>query len=139
MILIYRPELDNPPMDKECTIGFSFIGKGAQTEYVSIKSGVHREFSPDLWDRIKDYEVVKRLLSLGAMTIKEDTEVTEAPAPASPSVDASITNLPLTEAMELIEASMDPDQLNRWNAKDQRIRVKNAITKRLTAIAEGNG
>ena len=138
MILVYRPELDNPPMDKECTIGFSFIGAGANTEYIQVQSGVTRDFPEEVWNRIKDYEVVKRLLSLGAISIKEEAEVVTE-APASPQRDASISHMPLTEALELIEASLDLDQLKRWDAKEQRIRIKNAIARRITAITEGNG
>lgn len=137
MILVYRPELDNPPMDKEATIGFSFIGDAANTEYIQVPAGVNRDFPESVWSRIQDYEVVKRLLSLGALRVQEDTEVV-APAPSEKAAD-SLAHMPLAEAMELIEASMDVDQLRRWDAKDQRIRVKNAITRRMTAITEGNG
>lgn len=139
MILVYRPELDNPPMDKESTIGFSFIGAGANTEYVSISAGVHRDFPEDTWEKIKDYPVTKNLVALGALAVKEDIEVTAPAAAPSVAKDASILNLPLTEAMSLIEASMDPEQLRRWDAKEQRIKVKNAITMRLRAISEGRG
>lgn len=137
MILVYRPELDNPPMDRECTIGFSFIGKGANTEYIQVAAGVTRDFPEDVWQRIKNYAVVKRLLSLGALRVDEDVE--ETSAPSSPTAADSIAELPLTKALELVEASLDLDQLRRWDAKEQRIRVKNSIAKRLTAITEGNG
>lgn len=136
MILVYRPELDNPPMDKECTIGFSFIGAGANTESIQITAGVTRNFPEAVWQRIKDYEVVKRLLSLGALRVDADApEAAEAPVVKAD----SIADLPLAQALELIEASLDLDQLHRWDAKEQRIRVKNAIAKRITAITEGNG
>ncbi len=124
-------------MDKECTIGFSFIGVGANTEYVQVAAGVTRDFPESVWQRIKDYAVVKRLISLGALRVDEDVE--EAPAPSDAASTDSIAELPLTKAMELVEASMDLDQLRRWDAKEQRIRVKNAIAKRVTAITEGNG
>ncbi len=137
MILVYRPELDNPPMDKESTIGFSFIGEGANTEYIQVPAGVNRDFPESVWERIKDYAVVKNLLSLGALRIKEDTEVIPEPAPAKAA--DSLAHMPLADALDLIEASLDLDQLHRWDAKDQRIRVKNAIARRVTAITEGNG
>jgi hypothetical protein len=138
MIIVYRPELENPPMDKECTIGFSFIGTGGVSDNVQIVAGVTRNFSEEIWDRIKDYDVVKSLLSLGALRIEaEDVEDTAAPAARS-SAD-SLADMPLTQALSLIEDSFDLAQLNRWDAKDQRIRVKNAIAKRISAITEGNG
>jgi hypothetical protein len=136
MILVYRPELDNPPMDKECTIGFSFIGAGANTESIQIAAGVTRGFPEAVWERIKDYEVVKRLLSLGALRVDVDVpEDAEAPAATTD----SIADLPLSKALELVESSLDLNQLQRWDAKEQRIRLKNAIAKRMTAITEGNG
>lgn len=139
MILVYRPELDNPPMDKECTIGFSFLGERANTEYIQVKSGVTRDFPENVWTRIKEYDVVKRLLSLGALSIKEDAEaVAEKPA-SSPEDGDSLASMHLGDAMELIEASFDLEQLDRWDAKDQRIRIKNAIARRKAQLTEGNG
>jgi hypothetical protein len=138
MIIVYRPELENPPMDKECTIGFSFIGTGGVSDNIQIAAGVTRDFPEEIWERIKDYDVVKTLLKLGALRVDaEDAEEISAPAAAS-SAD-SVADLPLTQAMSLIEASFDLAQLQRWDAKEQRIRVKNAIAKRITAITEGNG
>jgi len=137
MIIVYRPELENPPMDKECTIGFSFVAGGGLTDHIQVTSGVTRDFPEDVWDKIKDYDVVKTLLSLGALRIQDEEVVAEAKA--TPVAQDSIADLPLTEAMSLVEASFDLDQLRRWDAKASRIRLKNAIAKRISAITEGNG
>jgi len=137
MIIVYRPELENPPMDKECTIGFSFIGGGGLSENVQIAAGVTRDFSAEVWNQIKDYDVVKNLLSLGALRV-ETEEPTDAPATSSGAAD-SLADMPLTQAMNLVEDSFDLEQLRNWDATEQRIRVKNAIAKRITAITEGNG
>lgn len=139
MILVYRPELESPPMDKECTIGFSFItGKGSP-DYISVSAGVTRDFPEDVWDQIRGYDVVKNLLSLGALRIQEE-EPTTIPAPESDAGAShdSINNIALPQAMDLIEASYDIDQLQRWLAKENRIKVRNSIAKRITAITEGN-
>lgn len=137
MIIVYRPELENPPMDKECTIGFSFLGGGGLPENIQIAAGVTRDFPASVWEQIKDYDVVKNLLSLGALRIEaeEPAAVTEAPRATAD----SLADIPLTQAMNLVEDSFDLDQLRRWDVKEQRIRVKNAIAKRITAITEGNG
>jgi hypothetical protein len=81
--------------------------------------------------------VVKNLLSLGALRIETEdpTETKAAPADASDSIAA----LPITQALSLVEDSFDLEQLRRWDAKESRIRVKNAIAKRISAITEGNG
>jgi hypothetical protein len=139
MILVYRPELENPPMDKECSIGFSFIKGDGNSDNVTVTSGVNRDFSTDVWDKIKGYDVVKRLLSLGALRIEEDSETTEAePAASAPAVD-TLHAFDLTRALRLIEDSFDQEQLARWDAKEQRIRVKNALARRLDELRGGKG
>lgn len=137
MIIVYRPELENPPMDKECTIGFSFVAGGGLPDHIQVSSGVTRDFPESIWDKIKDYDVVKNLLSLGALRIQDEEVAGDAEAPSVK--QDTLADMPLTEAMNLVEASFDLDQLRRWDAKDSRIRLKNAIGKRISAITEGNG
>jgi hypothetical protein len=137
MIIVYRPELENPPMDKECTIGFSFVGGGGLSDHIQVAAGVTRDFPENVWDKIKDYDVVKNLLKLGALRIDAEDAAPEASAPTLRA--DSIADLALTEALSLVESSFDIDQLRSWDAKDSRIRVKNAIAKRITAITEGKG
>lgn len=138
MILVYRPELENPPMDKECTIGFSFVGGAGLSDHIQVASGVTRNFPESVWEKIKDYDVVKNLLKLGALRIEAE-EVTTEDGVTTPVNADTIADLPITQALELIEASFDIEQLNKWTAKEQRIKVRNAIGKRITAITEGNG
>lgn len=137
MIIVYRPELENPPMDKECTIGFSFVTGGGLSDYIQLAAGVTRDFPEAVWNQIKDYEVVKNLLKLGALRIETEDPTRAQPAPAEAS--DSIADLPLSQALGLVEDSFDLAQLRRWDAKESRIRVKNAIAKRIGAITEGNG
>lgn len=137
MIIVYRPELENPPMDKECTIGFSFVGGGGQSDHIQIKAGVTRDFAEELWNKIKDYDSVKNLLRLGALRVEE--EVSEEVSSSATEAGDSLADMALSDALRLVEDSFDLQQLQRWDAKDSRIRVKNAIAKRITAITEGNG
>lgn len=137
MILVYRPELSNPPMATESSLGFSLLpqGSGRKVDFVQINSGVTRDFSEAHWDRIKGRTVVKRLMSLGALVIQE-----EEAAPVISVVDQEhIRDVSLSQSLSLIEASFDVEQLGVWEAKDQRIKVKNAIAKRIASITEGNG
>jgi len=136
MILVYRPELENPPMDKECTIGFSFVTGGGLTDHIQVRSGVTRDFPESVWEKIQGYEVVKNLLSLGALRIEADVP---ADTVAPKSTSDSIADMPVNQAMGLIEDSFDIEQLRQWDRHEQRIRVKNAIAKRISAITEGNG
>lgn len=137
MILVYRPELLNPPMDKEAIFGFSFLGENGLTTYHSLEAGVNRDFPDDVWEQIKNYSEVKTSLRLGAIRIEtEEATVVEAPAAEASN---SISDFALETALRLIEDSFDLDQLSQWDAKDQRIKVKNAIQKRKIAITAGNG
>lgn len=124
-------------MDPECTIGFSFVQHNGQPESVQVKSGVNRDFPENVWEQIKDYDVVKNMLKLGALRI-EDEQFTVADPAAVADVD-SIADMPVTQALRLVEDSFDVTQLKGWESSEQRIRVRNAISKRITAITEGNG
>jgi hypothetical protein len=136
MILVYRPELESPPMDKECTIGFSFVQSQGQPENIQVEAGVNRDFPEDVWEKIQGYDVVKNMLKLGALRIEtEQNLVQDLPSSA---VD-TIADMPVLQAMRLVEDSFDIAQLQRWEKGEQRIRVRNAISKRISAITEGNG
>lgn len=140
MDLIYRPELDNPPMDSECTIGFTFIEGTADPEHITISAGVTRDFPVKVWERIKEYQVTQNLLKLGAIKVTKS-------APPSPEGDLlvpppatidTLKDIELAQAMSYIEASFDHAQLERWQADEMRVKVRNAITRRLAAITGGN-
>ena len=137
MILVYRPELSNPPMATESSLGFSLLPKEGErkVDFVSISSGVTRDFSEAHWDRIKERNIVKRLMSLGALEIKDEAAIPEAKVVTQ----KGIADVALSDALGLIDASFDVEQLAKWDAKDQRIKVKNAIAKRIAAVTEGNG
>ena len=137
MILVYRPELDNPPMAAEATLGFSLLPKEGErkVDYIAIKSGVNRDVSEALWGRIKGRDIVQRLLKLGALTIQEEVAETKVPEHDQ----EHIKNVPLNDALLLVSSTFNVDQLRKWDAKDQRIKVKNAIAQRINDINEGKG
>ena len=139
MIITYRPELDNPPMAKECSLGFSFLpedGKSRNVKHVRINSGVTRDFDVESWERIAEYKSIQRLLSLGALVVTQEVDVKATTI--SVEEHETLSDVELKAALGLIEGSFDIEQLKKWNSKDQRIRVKNAIAKRIAAITEGN-
>ena len=121
-------------------MGFSFLPTGNErnVKHVRIESGVTRDFDEEVWERIKDYDRVRSLLSLGALQVTQEIDVT-AEAVVDGPTEENLQSVDLKNALSLIEASFDIEQLKKWNAKDQRIRVKNAIAKRITSITEGNG
>ena len=135
MILVYRPELQNPPMAKEATIGFSFIQEKGRTDFFNLEAGVNRDVPEDRWNAIKEKTLVKRLLNLGALRVETDDESEVAIATTSDVSD--LTNKDVQTSLRLIEDSFDIGQLQKWEAGEKRIRVKNSINKRITAITEG--
>ena len=138
MILVYRPELQNPPMAKEASIGFSFIKESGRTEFFKLESGVNRDVSEARWEAIKEKSIVKRLLSLGALRV--ELEAASDEQEIIPSSDTeSLKSLDVQTSLRLIEDSFDINQLQKWESGEKRIRVKNSIHKRISAITEGNG
>lgn len=136
MIITYNPQLENPPREKEVTLGFSFIGtKAASTEHVYLKSGVNRDIDAKTWEKLKEKSLVQDLLKLGAITVQEDIEVVEV----APKATGGLSNLPVKEAVSAINASFDIDLLKEWDAAEARVRIKNTIAKRIQAITEGEG
>jgi len=136
MIITYKPQLENPPRDKEVTLGFSLIGaKAGGTEHIQLKSGVNRDFDPSQWDKIKEMPVVKDLLSIGALAVQEDVEVVDS----SVKPTGGLATMPVKEALDAIDATFDLDLLKEWDFAENRIRIKNAIAKRVKAITEGEG
>ena len=123
-------------MAKECTLGFSFIGKAGQTTNITLTSGVNPDFPEDVWAKIKDYAITKRLLKIGALAITERAPEAEGTVQE---VDVeSLAGINLADAYSLIEATHDLDQLRKWDNKDSRIRIKNAIARRINQITNGD-
>lgn len=136
MIITYTPQLENPPRDKEVTLGFSIIGgRAGGTQYIQIKSGVNRDVDPADWEKIKEIPLVGELLALGALSVQEDKEVVDTKVEAT----GGLTAMPVKEALDAIHATFDLDLLKEWDYAENRIRIKNAIAKRMKAITEGEG
>ena len=118
-------------------MGFSFLKSNGLTDFVSVEAGVNRDVSDSDWERIKDKNIVKRLMSLGALRVETDDEAEVAITYATDVSD--LANRDVTSSMRLIEDSFDIAQLRKWEASEKRIRVRNSINKRITAITEGKG
>lgn len=136
MIVTYSPQLENPPRDKEVILGFTFIGeRSGSSEYVQFKSGVNRDVDAATWTKVKEMPLVAELMQLGALTVTEDVEVvTAAPAPKS-----GLGTMPVKEALAAINSTFDVDLLKEFDYAENRVRIKNAIQKRIRAITEGEG
>ena len=136
MIVTYSPQLENPPRDREVTLGFSFIGeRTGSTEHVQFKSGVNRDIDPATWEKVKEMPLVADLLEIGALTVEEDLEVVVV----APKATGGLAKKPVKDALSLINKTFDLDLLKEWDTAENRVRVKNAIQKRIRSITEGEG
>ena len=126
MLIAYRPELENPPREG----GFGIITEGGM---IQLTPGLNQEV-PDLqWQQARENLVVKRLMSIGAIEeVKEQITVEKIPQNIE-----TLVAIPLVEALRIIEIIHEEDQLTSWKKVEGRIRVRNAISKRLESIRAG--
>ena len=126
MLIAYRPELENPPREG----GFGVITQGGM---IQLTPGLNQEVPDDQWKQARENRMVKRLMSIGAIEeVKEQITVEKIPQDIE-----TLTNIPLVEALRIIELIHDEDQLVDWKKVEGRVRVRNAINKRLDAIKRG--
>lgn len=126
MLIAYRPELENPPREG----GFGIITDGGM---IQLTPGLNREVPDGQWQKARENPMVKRLMSIGAIEeVREQITVDKIPQ----DID-TLTNIPLIEALRTIELIHDENQLVDWKKVEGRVRVRNAINKRLDAIKRG--
>ena len=126
MLIAYRPELENPPRDA----GFGIITKSG---LIQLTPGLNQEIPDEKWSEAKENRAVKKLMQIGA--IEEMKE--QVTAEVLPESAQSLSELPLTQAIRAIELIHDSEQLADWKKIEGRVRVRNAIAKRMEAIRIG--
>ena len=126
MLIAYRPELENPPREG----GVGIITEGGM---IQLTPGLNQEV-PDLqWQQARENLVVKRLMSIGAIEeVKERITVEKIPQNIE-----TLVAVPLVEALRIIEIIHEEDQLTSWKKVEGRVRLRNAISKRLESIRAG--
>jgi hypothetical protein len=126
MLIAYRPELENPPREG----GFGVITDAGM---IQLSPGVNPDVPETKWAMARQNTMVKRLLAIGAIEeLKAQPTVQEIPQSVQ-----TLSDLPLSEAIRMIEIMHDPEQLNDWKKIEGRVRVRNAIAKRIEAIKAG--
>jgi hypothetical protein len=126
MLIAYRPELENPPREG----GFGII---MERGMIQLAPGLNQEVPDDQWKEARENRMVKRLMAIGAIEeVREQITVEKIPQ----SIE-TLTNIPLVEALRTIELIHDDSQLTDWKKVEGRVRVRNAINKRLDAIKRG--
>lgn len=140
MDIIYRPELESPPMAKECIVTFTTLTGTGESDAISFKAGLNKGIPADRWDQIKEIKYAQNLLSTGALRVltKEEAREVLDKDEIKDSGDVSISSLKPTDAIEIIDDTHDLATLNRWLSKERRIPVRNAIQRRVTTLTSGN-
>jgi hypothetical protein len=126
MFIAYRPELENPPREAS----FGVITKLGM---INLAPGLNQEIPDDQWEEAKSNPTVQSLLRIGAIEeMKEPVQVETIPKSAE-----NLSQLPLTQAIQAIELLHDEEKLRDWKKIEGRVRVRNAINRRLEAIRTG--
>ena len=126
MLIAYRPELENPPREG----GFGII---TDVGMIQLSPGLNTDVPETKWAQARSNGTVKRFMAIGAIEeVKEQPTVQDIPHNVE-----TLTNLPLTDALRMLEIMHDEEQLRSWKSMEGRIRIRNAIGKRLEAIRIG--
>jgi len=126
MLIAYRPELENPPREG----GFGVI---VDQGLVQLAPGLNKDVPEQVWHAARNNTEVKRLMRIGAIEeLVEQETIQETPSDLN-----VLSNLPQNEALRTIELIHDAELLLEWKKREGRVRVRNAIVRRRTAIAEG--
>lgn len=127
MLIAYRPELENPPREG----GFGII---TDSGLIQLSPGVNSDVPETKWAMARTNGTVKRLMAIGAIEeVKQTATVQEIPQHVS-----TLAGMPLNEAFRLLEIMHDEEQLTSWKKIEGRVKIRNAINKRLENIRSGN-
>ena len=126
MLIAYRPDLENPPRE-------GGLGVITDAGMIQLSPGVNSDVPDTKWAQARYNGTVKRLMAIGAIEELKDTPTVQD----IPTKVSTLAQLPLTDALRMIEIMHDEDQLQDWKKAEGRVRIRNAINKRLEAIRAG--
>ncbi len=127
MLIAYRPDLENPPRE-------GGLGVITDAGMIQLSPGVNTDVPETKWAQAKNNGTVKRLMAIGAIEELKDTPTVQD----IPTKVSTLAALPLSDALRMIEIMHDEDQLQDWKKVEGRVRVRNAVSKRLEALRTGN-
>jgi hypothetical protein len=126
MLIAYRPDLENPPRE-------GGLGVITDAGMIQLSPGVNTDVPETKWAQAKNNGTVKRLMAIGAIEELKDTPTVQD----IPTKVSTLAALPLSDALRMIEIMHDEDQLQDWKKVEGRVRVRNAVSKRLEALRTG--
>jgi len=126
MLIAYRPDLENPPRE-------GGLGVITDAGLIQLSPGVNSDVPETKWAQARSNGTIKRLMAIGAIEELKDTPTVQD----IPTKVSTLAGLPLSDAIRMLEIMHDEDQLQEWKKVEGRVRVRNAISKRLEAIRIG--
>lgn len=130
MLISYRPENENPPREAGISLGL-LNEKTKQYDTLRLVPGLNRDVDPELWSRAKQLKEITTRLSM--KVIEEITELEEIPDTST----TEITTLSVDKVQQVVELTHDLNLLDKWFEADKRVRVRNAIQRRIIEIKSG--
>lgn len=126
MLIAYRPELENPPREG----GFGVVTDAGM---IQLTPGVNPDVPDTKWAQARQNTMVKRLIAIGAIEeLKEVPTVQEIPQSVQ-----TLSELHITDALRMLEIMHDEEQLADWKKIEGRVRVRNAISRRIESLKTG--
>lgn len=130
MLISYRPENENPPREAGISFGL-YNERTKQYETLRLVPGLNRDVDVELWKKVKELDEVTRRISM--KVIEEITELEEIPDTST----TEITTLSVDKVQQVVELTHDINTLEKWFEADKRVRVRNAIQRRLIEVKSG--
>lgn len=130
MLISYRPENENPPREAGISLGL-LNEKTKQYDTLRLVPGLNRDVDPELWSRAKQLKEITNRLAM--RVIEEITELEEIPDTST----TEITTLSVDKVQQVVELTHDLNLLDKWFEADKRVRVRNAIQRRIIEIKSG--
>lgn len=130
MLISYRPENENPPREAGISLGL-LNEKTKQYDTLRLVPGLNRDVDPELWSRAKQLKEITNRLAM--KVIEEITELEEIPDTST----TEITTLSVDKVQQVVELTHDLNLLDKWFEADKRVRVRNAIQRRIIEIKSG--
>ncbi len=100
---------------------------------IQLTPGVNPDVPDTKWAQARQNTMVKRLIAIGAIEeLKEVPTVQEIPQSVQ-----TLSELHITDALRMLEIMHDEEQLADWKKIEGRVRVRNAISRRIESLKTG--
>jgi hypothetical protein len=134
IVLAFSPELGDPQL--ALVRGGDFIVcLPYEEKFLTLTPG-NNTVDPEMWEVAKTIPAVETLLD---QSLIEEIDMTGATVLASPAAGViSVRGISDKSALRLIHHCRDAEQLQRWHDEDDRVKIRNAIKRRILVIEGGD-